>query len=100
MFTRNRELTERFLRLALLIWRDRRNWVITLGIFLAAVALLQLLVQLLLNLWNRNFFDALEKHDAATLWHQAWLFLPLAGFSMLLAASSVWGRMAAQRGWR
>ena len=31
-----------------------------LAIFLIAVVLLQLLVQVALNLWNRHFFDALE----------------------------------------
>ena len=94
------ELTERFWHSALLIWRDRKGWVIRLGTFLIIVVLLQLLVQVMLNLWNRNFFDALEKRDAVVLWHQAVMFVPLAAFSMLLAATSVWARMTAQRGWR
>ena len=34
-----------------------------LAIFLIAVVLLQLLVQVSLNLWNRHFFDALERKD-------------------------------------
>jgi ABC-type uncharacterized transport system fused permease/ATPase subunit len=59
-----------------------------------------LLVQYLLNYWNRHFFDALERHDASALWTQAALFLPLALASMLLASTSVWGRMTAQRKWR
>jgi len=62
--------------------------------------LLQLLVQVALNLWNRHFFDALERKDAATVWLQAQLFVPLAAGSILLAAASVWGRMTAQRSWR
>jgi ABC-type uncharacterized transport system fused permease/ATPase subunit len=65
-----------------------------------AVVLLQLLLQVLLNLWNRNFFDALERKDGHALWIQAQLFLPLAAASILLAATSVWGRMTAQRSWR
>jgi ABC-type uncharacterized transport system fused permease/ATPase subunit len=64
------------------------------------VVLLQLLVQVLLNLWNRHFFDALERRDGQALWIQAQLFVPLAAASILLAATSVWGRMTAQRSWR
>jgi len=64
------------------------------------VVLLQLLLQVLLNLWNRNFFDSLERRDAQALWFQAQLFVPLAATSIFLAAASVWGRMTAQRSWR
>ena len=96
----HKELTERVWRLALLIWRDRKGWVIRLGTFLITIVLLQLLVQVMLNLWNRNFFDALERRDADAIWYQARMFVLLAAFSMLLAATSVWGRMRAQRGWR
>jgi ABC-type uncharacterized transport system fused permease/ATPase subunit len=74
--------------------------VIGLAIFLIAIVLLQLLIQVLLNLWNRHFFDALERRDAHELWFQFQLFFPLAAISILLAATSVWGRMTAQRNWR
>jgi ABC-type uncharacterized transport system fused permease/ATPase subunit len=82
------------------VWRARRPAVIAIGGFMIGIVLLQLLVQLLLNLWNRNFFDALERRDAHGLWVQIQLFVPLAAGSILLAATSVWGRMTAQRGWR
>ena len=88
-------------------WRtSRRFWlgggfaVTALIALLLSVVLLQLLVQFYLNLWNRHFFDALERRDAAELWNQTVLFLPLAGASICLAATSVWGRMTAQRKWR
>lgn len=99
-FFNHKELTARFWHSALLIWQDRKRWVISLGSFIIAIALCQLLMQVLLNLWNRYFFDALEKRDAAALWYQAKLFVPLATISVALAATSVWGRMTAQRGWR
>jgi ABC-type uncharacterized transport system fused permease/ATPase subunit len=70
-----------------------------LTVFLVLIVLLQLLVQYLLNFWNRNFFDALGRRDASELWTQA-LFAPPAGASIVLAASSVWGRTTAQRKWR
>ena len=71
-----------------------------LAIYCVAVVLLQLLLQVLLNLWNRNFFDCLERKDNHALWTQVQLFVPLAAASIVLAAASVWGRMTAQRSWR
>jgi len=94
------QLFARFWRSASLFWRTRKAWVVGLIVFLIAVVLMQLLVQVLLNIWNRDFFDALERKDAHALWIQAKLFLPLAASSIVLAATSVWGRMTAQRNWR
>jgi vitamin B12/bleomycin/antimicrobial peptide transport system ATP-binding/permease protein len=93
-------LLVRFWRSASLFWRARKAWVMGLVFILIVIVLLQLLVQVLLNVWNRNFFNALERKDAQGLWFQAQVFLPLAAASILLAASSVWGRMTAQRSWR
>jgi putative ATP-binding cassette transporter len=94
------QLLARFWRSASQFWRGKRAWATTLVVFLVAVVLLQLLLQVLLNLWNRNFFNALERKDAHALWVQAQLFVPLAAASILLAATSVWGRMTTQRSWR
>jgi ABC-type uncharacterized transport system fused permease/ATPase subunit len=91
-------LTGRFWRAASPFWRTEKAW--GLAVLLLLIVLLQLLVQVLLNLWNRNFFDALARRDAYALWFQAELFVPLAAASILLAAASVWGRMTAQRSWR
>ena len=91
----------RYWRVASLFWfggRAHAAWALT--VFLVLIVLLQLLIQYLLNLWNRHFFDALGRRDVAELWTQAFVFAPLAGASIVLAASSVWGRMTAQRKWR
>jgi putative ATP-binding cassette transporter len=93
-------LLARFWKAASHAWQERKALAIGLAVFLIAVALLQLLMQVLLNLWNRNFFDALGRRDAHGLWIQGQLFFPLAAVSILLAATSVWGRMTAQRTWR
>jgi putative ATP-binding cassette transporter len=95
-----RQLLARFWQSASQFWREEKAWVAGLAVFLIGVVLLQLLVQVLLNLWNRNFFDALERKDGHALWVQAQLFVPLAAASIFLAATSVWGRMTAQRSWR
>ena len=95
-----RQLLTRFWQAASVFWRVQIGQSAMLAMFLIAVVLLQLLVQVALNLWNRHFFDALERKDAATVWLQAQLFVPLAVGSILLTAASVWGRMTAQRNWR
>jgi vitamin B12/bleomycin/antimicrobial peptide transport system ATP-binding/permease protein len=95
-----KKLMARFWQSASQFWREERPRAPALAVFLLVLVLLQLLVQFLLNRWNRDFFNALEGKDRNALWAQAQLFVPLAPTSILLAATSVWGRMTAQRSWR
>ena len=74
------------------------SWPLTVG--MALLTLAQIAVQYRLNYWNRDFFNALQRRDAARLWTEAWLFAPLAGLSIALAVAAVWGRMTTQRKWR
>jgi putative ATP-binding cassette transporter len=67
---------------------------------LIGVTVLQLLVQYRLNLWNRDFFNALEFRNAGEIWHQTKLLLLFAAASIGLAVTAVWGRMTFQRSWR
>jgi ABC-type uncharacterized transport system fused permease/ATPase subunit len=91
----------RFWQSASTFWTGRSAWTAwSLSGLLIGIVLAQLLMQYLLNYWNRDFFDALGRRDAEALWMQAWLFAPLAGTSVALAIFSVWGRMTAQRKWR
>jgi vitamin B12/bleomycin/antimicrobial peptide transport system ATP-binding/permease protein len=82
-------------------WRGKSGmiaWPLTVG--LVVIAVLQLAVQYRLNYWNRDFFNALARHDSDTLWRQIALFAPLAIISVGLAVISVWARMTTQRKWR
>jgi ABC-type uncharacterized transport system fused permease/ATPase subunit len=76
----------------------RLSW--PLSIALVAIALAQLAIQYLLNYWNRDFFNALERRDGTLLWREALVFVPLACSNIALAVASVWGRMTMQREWR
>lgn len=67
---------------------------------LIAITVLQLLVQYRLNLWNRDFFNALELRDGGEIWHQTHLLALFAVLSIGLAVTAVWGRMTFQRSWR
>ncbi len=96
-----RHLLARFWQSASGFWRGPAAWQgrLLVGLLVATI-LLQLLTQYRLNFWNRDFFDAIERKDAAGLWQQALRLLPIGGASLTLAVLSVWGRMTMQRKWR
>src|SRR5262249_10839119 len=53
-----------------------------------------------INVWNRAIFDAIEKHDARTVFQLSGIFIPLAIGSIALGVAQVFVRMAIQRRWR
>jgi len=71
-----------------------------LMVILIAAPILELLVQYRLNVWTRDFFDALERKDGATIGQQVLVFAPLAVAGVAVAIAGVWSRMKAQRNWR
>jgi vitamin B12/bleomycin/antimicrobial peptide transport system ATP-binding/permease protein len=96
-----KQLYARFWRFASGFWNESPSWVVrSLTISLIILVAVQLIVQYRLNLWNRDFFDALQQRSGSGLWKEALLFLPLAASSITLSIISVWGRMMAQRKWR
>ncbi|WP_454918633.1 SbmA/BacA-like family transporter [Xanthobacter sediminis] len=96
-----RRLLARFWESASGFWRGRSAWrAWLLVVLMVATVLLQLLTQYGVNLWNRYFFNALERRDGMELWIQAMRFVPLAAASIALAIISVWVRMTTQREWR
>jgi len=96
-----KQLFSRFWQSAARFWRGRRAWSAwMLMSSLVAIVTLQLLIQYRLNIWNRDFFNALERRDGAIVWSIALLFLPLAASSTVLSALAARGRMRLQRKWR
>jgi len=96
-----KRLLARFWQSASGFWRGLSAWrAWTLVTLLIATVLLQLLTQYGLNFWNRDFFNAIGRRDAADLWIQALRFVPLAAASLFLTILSVWARMTMQRTWR
>ena len=96
-----RFLLRRFWTSGVGFWRRggrRQAWLLTIG--LVAIIVANLAVQYGINVWNRNFFDALEKKDAAAVFTQGLIFPPLAAASVLLGVLAVFFRMTTQRTWR
>jgi vitamin B12/bleomycin/antimicrobial peptide transport system ATP-binding/permease protein len=94
-------LLRRFWRSALGFWGKgglRRAWLLSFG--LVAVIVLTIVIQYGINVWNRAFFDALERKDGAASLRQALIFVPLIVTSVLLSVANVYARMSTQRVWR
>jgi vitamin B12/bleomycin/antimicrobial peptide transport system ATP-binding/permease protein len=95
------EAMRRFWRTAFGFWSRDTAW-ISWGLIalLVVCVVLQLLNQYWLNVWNRDFFNALERRDGREIWHQTHVLMVLAAQSIALAVFAVWGRMSFQRLWR
>src|SRR5256885_14216390 len=95
-------LVRRFWRTARGFWSSKRSWKVAwlMTACLIALVIAQLVFQYQLNIWNKAIFDALEKKDAATVLHQAMIFVPLAAGSIAVAVCVVYARMRTQRRWR
>ncbi|MBI2739039.1 MAG: ABC transporter [Rhodospirillales bacterium] len=70
-----------------------------IGLLVLSVVL-DLALQYRLNLWNRDFFNALDRRDGSIAWAQAQMLFVLVASSVAVAIVAVWGRMTFQRLWR
>jgi vitamin B12/bleomycin/antimicrobial peptide transport system ATP-binding/permease protein len=76
----------------------RRAWLLTIG--LVACLLLSTLVTVWLNQWNRWFFDALERRDAATVKQAVLVFFAIIAAMAAIGVGIVTTRMTLQVRWR
>jgi vitamin B12/bleomycin/antimicrobial peptide transport system ATP-binding/permease protein len=74
---------------------DRLAWPLSIALLILIVA--NVGFQYGINVWNRAIFDALEKHDASTVYFLSAVFLPLALGSVGLGVAQIYVRMAIQR---
>ncbi|WP_027533256.1 ABC transporter ATP-binding protein/permease [Bradyrhizobium sp. WSM3983] len=77
---------------------DRLAWPFSIG--LVVLIVLTIGFQYGINVWNRAIFDAIEKRDAASVFHLSAVFFPLAIGSIVLGVTQVFARMGIQRRWR
>jgi vitamin B12/bleomycin/antimicrobial peptide transport system ATP-binding/permease protein len=94
-------LLARFWDAALGFWRSgsgRTAWVLTVSV--VAIALVNLVVQYRLNVWNRAMFDAIGERDAAGALRQTVIFVPLIAAVAVVAAVATYAKFTLQRRWR
>ncbi|MCK8786488.1 ABC transporter ATP-binding protein/permease [Roseomonas sp. NAR14] len=99
---RRREgLVRRTLRLAGGYFNSEERWSARgLAGLVLLLTVLQIGVQVWFNLWNRDFFNALESRDRAGFLGQMWLFLFLSFASMTTAVFHLWAKQTLQLRWR
>ena len=91
----------RLLQLAAAYWTGptrRAAWQLTA--ILVAISVVQVFLQLRLNLWSRDFFNAVDARDAAAVLRNVGVFLALAVGLMAAAAYQIDLKMAVQGEWR
>ncbi len=76
----------------------KRAWLLTIGVVVLTLA--QIMVQLRFNIWNRDFFNALENRDRAAFFGQMWMFGALIIAAMVTAVAQLWARQALMLDWR
>ncbi|MBN9253331.1 MULTISPECIES: ABC transporter ATP-binding protein/permease [unclassified Mesorhizobium] len=77
---------------------DRLAWPLTVG--LVTLICVNVGFQYGINVWNRAIFDAIEQHNAHTVYVLSAVFLPLVAGSISLVVAQVYLRMTIQRRWR
>ncbi|MBB4238994.1 ABC transporter ATP-binding protein/permease [Rhizobium esperanzae] len=77
---------------------ERLAWPCTLG--LLALIGINVGFQYGINRWNRAIFDAIERHDAGTVYFLSAVFLPLVLGTVAVVTTQVALRMMIQRRWR
>ncbi|ANM02691.1 ABC transporter ATP-binding protein [Rhizobium phaseoli] len=98
---RKRYLLRRFWISARRYWGssgDRLAWPCSIG--LLAMICMNVGFQYGINRWNRGIFDAIERHDAGTVYYLSAVFVPLVLGSVALVTAQVYVRMMIQRRWR
>ena len=94
-------LLRRFLRLAVPYFSSDEKWVARLlAAGVIALTLMQLAIQIKINLWNKDFFNALEAHDWNAFIGVMGMFTLLAGSSMVVAVYQVYLKQLLQLRWR
>lgn len=75
-----------------------RAWLYTIAV--VGLTLLQILVQLRFNIWNRDFFNALEARDRPEFYGQLWTLALLLLAAMLSAVAQLWAKQMLSLDWR
>jgi putative ATP-binding cassette transporter len=91
----------RFMRIAGGYWKSDQKWSawgLTSGLIVLGIA--QILLQIWINLWNKDFFDAVEHKNWSAFFHQMTIFAAIVVISMAAMASHLTVKRRLQYSWR
>ncbi|MET0528894.1 MAG: ABC transporter ATP-binding protein/permease, partial [Microvirga sp.] len=73
------------------MFRNRKGWpMIRLGIAIVVILIGNMVGQIRLNQWNGAFFDAVEKRDTSSFFHQLLVFLVIVAVLLGLVVAQTW----------
>jgi putative ATP-binding cassette transporter len=73
------------------MFRNRKGWpMLRLGAAILVILIGNMFGQVRLNQWNGAFFDAVEKRDASTFFHQLLVFLVIVAVLLGLVVAQTW----------
>jgi vitamin B12/bleomycin/antimicrobial peptide transport system ATP-binding/permease protein len=97
----NRGLLREAWRLAWPYWRSEEKWgAIGLAVAVIALNLTSVWINVRLNLWNRDFYDALQAYDWGNFWHQFGIFGLIAAGWICVAVYQLYLRQILHIRWR
>ena len=91
----------RFFAMAIPFFNSEERWTARLlGLGVLGLTMLQIGIAIRLNIWNRDFFNALEARDWKAFLSQMWLFALLCAAAMATAVYQVYLKQLLQLRWR
>lgn len=73
------------------MFRNRKGWpMVRLSIFIVAVLIGNMIGQVRLNQWNGAFFDAVEKRDTSSFFHQLLVFVFIVAALLACVVAQTW----------
>jgi len=94
-------ILRRFIRLGGGYWRsEQKVAAISMTAAMFGLAVVQILIQVWLNFWNKSFFDALERKDWTTFSHELLFFGLIVASSVICTSTHLFVKRKLQFGWR
>jgi vitamin B12/bleomycin/antimicrobial peptide transport system ATP-binding/permease protein len=91
----------RFFAMAVPFFNSEERWTARLlGLGVLSLTMIQIGIAIRLNIWNRDFFNALEWRDWKAFLSQMWLFALLCAAAMATAVYQVYLKQLLQLRWR
>jgi putative ATP-binding cassette transporter len=92
---------QRFFAMAVPFFNSEERWTARLlGLGVLSLTMIQIGIAIRLNIWNRDFFNALEWRDWNAFLSQMWLFALLCAAAMATAVYQVYLKQLLQLRWR